>query len=162
MGAVYHIPPPDLRCHTNSHFTTLKFSERNLNRAPNHFFANRGVMTNEDVDINGERRRIAIITGANGFVTVIGWRLMTRVLGVSIAQRLLEGVGPVAALEGVGGQEHERIRIILACRSRQKADVAVATLRKWFPERRLLLDVEDLDLCSMRNVEDFCQRMLKQ
>jgi len=119
-------------------------------------------MTNGDVDINGARRRIAIITGANGFVTVIGWRLMSRVLGVSIARRLLEEVGPVAALEGVVGQEHERIRIILACRSRQKADVAVATLRKWFPERNLLLDVEDLDLCSMRNVEDFCQRMLKQ
>ena len=119
-------------------------------------------MTNEDVDINGERRRIAIITGANGFVTVTEWRLMYRVLGVSIAQRLIEGVGPVAAIEGISGQEHERIRIILACRSRQKADVAVATLRKRFPERSLLLDVEDLDLCSMRNVEDFCQRMLKQ
>jgi hypothetical protein len=119
-------------------------------------------MTNEDVDINGERRRIAIITGANGFVILIRGRLMSRVLGVSIAQRLLEGVGPVAALEGVVGQEHERIRIILACRSKQKADVAVATLRKGFPERRLLLDVEDLDLCSMRKVEDFCLRMLKQ
>ena len=119
-------------------------------------------MTNGDVDINGARRRIAIITGANGFVTVIGWRLMSRVLGVSIAQRLLEEVGPVAALEDVVGQEHERIRIILACRSRQKAEVAVASLRKWFPERSLLLDVEDLDLCSMRNVEDFCRRMVKQ
>lgn len=87
------------------------------------------------------------------------WGLMGRVLGVSITQRLLESVAPV---EGTGGQEHERIRIILACRSRVKADVAVATLRKCFPGRSLLLDIEDLDLCNMRNVEDFCQRMLKQ
>lgn len=87
---------------------------------------------------------------------------MCRVLGVSIAQRLLESLAPVGPIEGVGGQEHERIRIILACRSRVKADVAVANLRKRFPDRSLLLDVEDVDLCNMRNVEDFCQRMLKQ
>lgn len=81
---------------------------------------------------------------------------------MSISQRLLEEVGPAAAIEGPRGEEHERIRIILACRSRRKADIAVANLRKQFPDRSLLLDVEDLDLCCMRNVEDFCIRILKQ
>ena len=87
---------------------------------------------------------------------------MYRVLGVSIAQRLLEAVAPVAAIDGRKvAQEHERIRIILACRSKVKAGVAVETLRKRFPDRKLLLDVEDLDLCSMKNVEEFCMRTLK-
>ena len=59
-------------------------------------------------------------------------------------------------------EEYERIRIILACRSRAKAEVAAATLRKCFPNRTLLLDIEDLDLCRMHNVEAFCKRLLER
>ena len=79
-------------------------------------------------------------------------------LGLKIAQRLLEGVPPLAKHET--SEDHERIRIVLACRSKKKAEAAVTTLRKCFPNRSLLLDIEDLDLCSMRNIEDFCQRFL--
>lgn len=85
------------------------------------------------------------------------------VLGVKIAQRLLEGVCPNAVPSiQTFSEKHERIRIILACRSKQKAEVAAEALRKCFPTRSLLLDVEDLDLCCMQNIEDFCKRCLNR
>jgi hypothetical protein len=59
-------------------------------------------------------------------------------------------------------EEHERIRIVLACRSKQKAEAAAETLRNYFPNRTLLLDIEDLDLCCMQNIEDFCKRFLNR
>jgi len=86
-----------------------------------------------------------------------------RVLGLKIAQRFLEGVAPENKdNKSVLSEEHEKIRIVLACRSRQKAEIAVSTLRKCFPNRTLLLDIEDLDLCCMRNIEDFCRRFLER
>ena len=83
---------------------------------------------------------------------------------MKIAERLLEEIAPVAqgAHKTSFSTEHERIRIVLACRSKNKAEVAVTTLRKCFPNRTLLLDVEDLDLCSMQNVEKFCHRFLQR
>ena len=82
---------------------------------------------------------------------------------MKIAQRLLEGVCPNAVPSTqTFSEEHERIRIILACRSKQKAEVAAETLRKCFPKRTLLLDIEDLDLCCMQNIEDFCKRCLNR
>jgi hypothetical protein len=86
------------------------------------------------------------------------------VLGIATAQRLFEEFTPERTTEKSTrwGEEHERIRIVLACRSRKKADVAVDVLRKKFPHRSLLLDIEDLDLCSMQNVENFCQRFLER
>jgi hypothetical protein len=118
----------------------------------------------EDIDIAGERRRIAIITGANGYIPLIAEiELLNSVLGVKIAQRLLEGVCPNAAPSTQKfSEEHERIRVILACRSKQKAEAAAETLRGCFPNRTLLLDIEDLDLCCMQNIEDFCKRLLNR
>lgn len=76
-------------------------------------------------------------------------------------QRLLENITPVQTNEGETlYEEHERIRVILACRSRGKAEIAVAALRLLFSDRMLLLEIEELDLCSMKNVEEFCTRML--
>jgi hypothetical protein len=86
---------------------------------------------------------------------------MSRVLGVKIAQRLLEGVPPhPSASSETTDEQDERIWIILACRSRQRAQAAEQKLRGLFPSRTLLLTIENLDLCSMRNVEDFCTRLL--
>jgi hypothetical protein len=86
---------------------------------------------------------------------------------VKITERLLEGVlpsilasHPIAAIPL--SAEHERIRIILACRSRAKAEIAIKNLRKYFPNRTLLLDFEEIDLCRMQSVEDFCKRMLNK
>jgi len=73
---------------------------------------------------------------------------------------MLEGVPPYPSLSGKTGEIDERIRIILACRSRKRAEAAEKELRGYFPRRTLLLDIEDLDLCSMRNIEDFCLRLL--
>jgi len=73
---------------------------------------------------------------------------------------MLEGVPPHPSSSGKTGEEDERIRIILACRSRQRAEAAEKELRGYCPDRTLLLDIEDLDLCSMRNIEDFCSRLL--
>ena len=85
---------------------------------------------------------------------------------MKIAQRLLEGVLPDISSENVGktplSEDHEKIRIILACRSRAKAEVAITNLRQCFPNRTLLLDFEELDLCRMQNVEDFCKRTLSE
>jgi hypothetical protein len=82
---------------------------------------------------------------------------------LKIAQRFLEGVAPENKdNESVLSEEHEKIRIVLACRSRQKAEIAVSTLRKCFPNRTLLLDIEHLELCNMRNIEDFCRRFLER
>jgi 3-keto steroid reductase len=85
-------------------------------------------------------------------------RLTSRVLGLKIAQRMLESVAPLKP--GKTSEQDERIRIILACRSRTRAEGAVKKLRSYFSDRTLLLDIEDLDLCSMRNIEDFCSRLL--
>ncbi len=79
-----------------------------------------------------------------------------RVLGVKIAQRLFESFPPVQE------QAPERMHIILACRSRAKAEAAIEGLRKLFPERTLLLSFEELDLSRMRNVENFCKRILER
>ena len=90
-------------------------------------------------------------------------KIDSRVLGVKIAQRLLEGVCPNSVPSGqTSSEEHERIRVILACRSRAKAEVAALSLRKCFPNRILLLDIEILDLCCMQNIEDFCKRLLNR
>jgi hypothetical protein len=76
-------------------------------------------------------------------------------------QRLLENVLPIQPEEGETlYEEHERIRVILACRSRGKAEIAVAALRLYFSDRMLLLEIEELDLCCMKNVEEFCGRVL--
>ena len=87
-----------------------------------------------------------------------GCGLTCSVLGLKIAQRMLEGVAPHA--HGKTSEQDERIRVILACRSRARAEGANKKLRSYFPDRTLLLDIEDLDLCSMRNIEDFCSRLL--
>jgi hypothetical protein len=86
---------------------------------------------------------------------------------VKIAERLLEGVLPSILsshpIEPIPlSANHERIRIILACRSRAKAEIAITNLKRCFPNRTLLLDFEEIDLCRMQNVEDFCKRMLNK
>jgi hypothetical protein len=78
-------------------------------------------------------------------------------VGVSIAERLLTEISPRG-----GDSGDERIRIILACRSLEKASAAVEKLRKCFPGRDILVDIEQLDLCQMSNVELFCQRFLQR
>src|SRR5271156_6181497 len=92
--------------------------------------------------------------------------LTIRVLGLKLAERLLGRVIPESRSKELGdvnlSEEDERIRIILACRSRSKAQDAVSKLRRCFPHRSLLLDIEDVDLCSMEDVEEFCRRLLKR
>jgi hypothetical protein len=90
------------------------------------------------------------------------------VLGVKIAERLLTEMCP-ATRKTTGTKEggvlslgDERIRIVLACRSINKAEQAVMKLRKLFPSRSILVDIEQLDLCQMCNVELFCQRFLQR
>jgi hypothetical protein len=83
---------------------------------------------------------------------------------MKIAQRLLEGVVPCPNENNsvMSSERNERIRIIFACRSRRKAEAAIAKLRTYFPKRNLLLDIEDVDLCKMGSVEDFCKRLLNR
>lgn len=89
--------------------------------------------------------------------------LTLSVLGLKIAQRLLECEAPLPSENnGVTPSENERIRIILACRSRPKAEAAVSELRRYFPQRHLLLDIEQVDLCNMKSVDDFCKRLLNR
>ena len=76
-------------------------------------------------------------------------------------ERLLESVATLRK-GGDCSAEEEQIRIVLACRSRQKAEVAIATIRKRFRYRTLLLDFEEVDLCCMQNIEDFCKRLLNR
>jgi len=94
----------------------------------------------------------------------IASQLTIRVLGLKLAERLLRRVTPDSGSSHLEepSEEDERIRIILACRSRSKAEEAVSKLRRCFPNRTLLLDIEDVDLCSMQSVEDFCKRMLER
>jgi hypothetical protein len=112
-------------------------------------------MACEDGLSAGERPKVAIITGGNGYVRR-GKGTDFRVLGVKIAQRLFE------CFPLVQEQGPERIHIILACRSRAKAEAAMVGLRTLFPERDLLLSFEHLDLSHMRNVENFCKRILER
>lgn len=73
---------------------------------------------------------------------------------MKISQRLFECFPPI--------QGHERIHIILACRSRAKAEAAISELRSQFSNRNLLLEFEELDLSVMRKVETFCKRILER
>jgi hypothetical protein len=118
-----------------------------------------------DTDINGNRRKVAIITGSNGYIPLterIRVIMPNSVIGTSIAQRLLENIPPQVHSDPTIalGEEHERIRLVLTCRSQEKANTVFAKLRKAFPKRTLLLEYQNLDLCSMQNVEEFCTRIL--
>jgi len=76
-------------------------------------------------------------------------------------ERLLESITPL----GKGdewSEKDERIRIVMACRSEQRAEAAISSIRKRFPHRNLLLDFEQLDLSSMQMIEDFCKRLLNR